>query len=164
MKLIFKKPLISISEIEYFIPELELDDPQAILSCICEAFQNSPFVSFLVGGFGQDRWPVDCRTDLCTVIEQVPDLLEKTRAGIYSFELDFYEQGIERRLLFEEEMNLVKVTCSSRTEWVPHPRSVFMEKTAISQLFEEMYSNFLDFGKVVGEGLLNHTLLNEWKL
>lgn len=37
--------------------------------------------------------------DLCTVMEQVPELIKKTREGIYSFELDFYEQGIERRLL-----------------------------------------------------------------
>ncbi len=83
---------------------------------------------------------------------------------MYSFELDFYEQGIERRLLFEEEMNLVKVTCSSRTEWVPHPSSVFMEKTTVSKIFEEIYCDFLDFSSVICEGLLNNNLLNDWKV
>ncbi|WP_379157927.1 hypothetical protein [Paenibacillus sp. sgz5001063] len=164
MELTFEKPLESIPETEYLIPDLELDDSVGILMCICEAFEISQSVSFIVGGFGQDNWPVDCRTDLCTVIEQVPDILEKTRADMYSFELDFYEQGIERRLLFEEEMNLVKVTCSSRTEWVPHPSSVFMEKTTVSKIFEEIYCDFLDFSSVICEGLLNNNLLNDWKV
>jgi hypothetical protein len=164
MELTFEKPLESIPEAEYLIPDLELDDPAAILTCICEAFEISQSVSFVVGGFGQDNWPVDCRTDLSTVIEQVPDILEKTRAGIYSYELDFYEQGIERQLLFEEDMNLVKVTCISRTEWVPHPSSVIMEKSAVSKLFEEIYSDFMDCSKVICEALVNNTLLNDWKV
>lgn len=164
MELIAERPLESIPVAEYLIPDLELDDSLGILACICEAFEISQSVSFVVGGFGQDDWPVDCRTDLCTVIEQVPDILVKTRAGIYSFELDFYEQGIERKLLFEEDMNLVKVTCSSRTKWVPHPSSVFMEKTAVSKIIEEIYSNFLDCSTVICEGLVNNTLLNDWKV
>ncbi|NOU79306.1 hypothetical protein GC101_10475 [Paenibacillus sp. LMG 31459] len=164
MELTLYKPLESIPKTEYVIPDLELDDAVGILMCICEAFEISQAISFVVGGFGQDNWPVDCRTDLSTVIEQVPAILEKTRAGIYSFELDFYEQGIERRLLFKEDTNLVKVTCISRTKWVPHPSSVFMEKAAVSKIFDEIYCDFLDFSSVICEGLVNNTLLNDWKL
>ncbi|WP_076187609.1 MULTISPECIES: hypothetical protein [Paenibacillus] len=164
MELTLYKPLESIPETEYLIPDLELDDSVGILMCICEAFEISQSVSFVVGGFGQDNWPVDCRTDLSTVMEQVPDILAKTRAGIFSFELDFYEQGIERQFLFEEDMNLVKVTCVSRTEWVPHPSSVFLEKTAVSKVFEEIYIKFLEFSSVICEGLVNNTLLNDWKV
>lgn len=164
MELTFEKPLVSIPETEYLLSDFEIDDAGGILMCICEAFEISESVFFVVGGFGQDDWLVDCRTDLSTVIEQVPHILEKTRAGIYSFELDFYEQGTERQLLFEEDMNLVKVTCISRTQWIPQPSSVFMEKTAVSKMFEDLYCNFLDFSSVICEGLVNHSLLNDWKV
>ncbi|OMF25859.1 hypothetical protein [Paenibacillus sp. FSL H8-0259] len=153
MELTFEKQLESIPETEYLISDLELDDEVAILMCICKAFEISQSVSFVVGGFGQDNWPVDCRTDLCTVIEQVPDILGKTRAGIYSFELDFYEQGIERRLLFKEDTNLVKVTCISRTKWEPHPSSMFMEKAVVSKIFEKIYSDFWHLSAVLCEGI-----------
>lgn len=163
MKLLLVKPLESIPETEYLPPDFESDAALGVLSCMCDAFEISKAVSFDVGGFGQDNWPVDCRTDLCTVIEQVPDILEKTRSGIYSFELDFFEQGIERLLLFEEEDNLVKITCSSRTDWVPDPSPVYMKKAVVSKMFEEIYCDFLDFSSVMCEGLVDHALLREWK-
>ncbi|MFE4709568.1 hypothetical protein ACFRAM_01730 [Paenibacillus sp. NPDC056722] len=153
----------SIPETEYIIPDSALDDAVAVLISICEAFESSLFVSFIVSGFGQDNWPVDCRTDLATIIEQIPDILEKTRAGVFSFQLDFYEQGIERQLVFEEDKNLVRVTCISRTHWIPQPISVFMEKVAVSTMFEEIYSDFFDVSRVLCERLANNTLLNNWK-
>lgn len=57
-----------------------------------------------VSGFGQKKWPVDCRTDLATIIEQIPEILEKIRAERFFFKLDFYEQGIERQLVLKKIM------------------------------------------------------------
>ncbi|MCY9583025.1 hypothetical protein [Paenibacillus alvei] len=151
------------NEDEFFIPDIELDDEVAILMSICEVFESSQIVTFIVSGFGQTKWPVDCRTDLATIIEQVPEILEKIRRGGYAFQLDFYEQGIERQLVFEEDNSMVKVTCISRTHWAPSPSSIFMEKAEVSTMFESLYGNFLEFSKFLCTELANHTLLKEWE-
>lgn len=164
MELISKGQLEHIHEPEYLIPDLELEDSLVILMSICEALQNSPSVSFVVSGFGQDQWPVDCRTDLCTVMEQVPELLQQIRADFYPFELDFYEQGIESRLLFEENMNLVKITCSSRTEWVPKPRVIVTTKAEVSNKFEALYCTFINLSNIICKELVNHPSLEDWKV
>lgn len=143
--------------------ELELDDVVVILISICEVFELSGVVSFVVSGFGQEKWPVDCRTDLATIIEQIPDILEKVSKGIFSFQLDFYEQGIERQLVFEEEGELVRVTCMSRTNWIPNPNTILLDKVEVSTLFENFYNNFLEYSLVLCTDLVNNPLLESWK-
>ncbi|MBM6388010.1 MAG: hypothetical protein JSY10_29370 [Paenibacillus sp.] len=143
--------------------ELELDDVVAILISICEVFELSGVMSFVVSGFGQEKWPVDCRTDLATIIEQIPDILEKVSKGIFSFQLDFYEQGVERLLVFEEEGGLVRVTCISRTNWIPNPKTILMDKVEVSTLFENFCMNFLEYSLVFCTDLANNPLLENWK-
>jgi hypothetical protein len=52
--------------------DIELDNITSVLIDICDALAEEASVHFLVGGFGQDPWPVDVRMDLPVVIEQVP--------------------------------------------------------------------------------------------
>jgi hypothetical protein len=73
----------------------ELDNITSVLTDICEALAEEGSVRFVVDGFGQDPWPVDVRTDLPVVIEQVPAVLKALRSG-FSTSLGFYEQGIQR--------------------------------------------------------------------
>ncbi|MCE3202047.1 hypothetical protein K3T49_20735 [Paenibacillus sonchi] len=143
--------------------EIELDDVVAVLISICEIFESSQIVSFLISGFGQEKWPVDCRTDLATIIEQIPNILEKIRAGKFSFQLDFYEQGIERQLSFEEDNSLVKVTCVSRTNWMPNPSAIFIERHEVLSMFESLYRNFLEYSEVLCIELAKNPLLKDWK-
>lgn len=135
----------------------------AVLISICEVFEQSEIVSFIVSGFGQEKWPVDCRTDLATVIEQIPEILEKVIEGTFSFHLDFYEQGIERQLVFEEEGELVRVTCMSRTNWIPYPNTILLDKVAVLTMFENFYKNFLEYSSVLCTDLANNSLLENWK-
>lgn len=153
----------SVLEEDLLNSEFELDDVVAILISICEVFELSGMVLFVVSGFGQEKWPVDCRTDLATIIEQIPDILEKVRRGIFSFKLDFYEQGIERQLVFEEKGALVKISCKSRTNWTPTPSTIHMEKVDVSKMFENFNSNFLEFTSVLCSDLVNNPLLEAWK-
>ena len=71
---------------------LELDDVRSILNDVCDWLQ--PHARFIVSGFGQARWPVDVRTDLCVLLEQLPSAL-LALASDAPFEIDFYEQGIQ---------------------------------------------------------------------
>lgn len=142
--------------------EMELDDPIAILIDICEVFEISESIVFLVSGFGQEQWPVDCRTDLLTVIEQFPFILKKISKQDFSFQLDFYEQGIERLLIFEEENHQVRVNCVSHTNWTPGD-AIYIEKDKILVLFEQFYHHFLKYSQILCPNLANHSLLSNWK-
>jgi len=51
----------------------ELDDVRSILNDVCDWLQ--PHARFTVSGFGQAQWPVDVRTDLCVLLEQLPRAL-----------------------------------------------------------------------------------------
>ncbi|QDH21622.1 hypothetical protein [Saccharibacillus brassicae] len=144
-------------------PDLELDSDTAVFIRMCEIFGISARVSFFVSGFGQKRWPVDCKTDLATVIEEVPYILEKVNNGDFFFELDFYEQGIERTLIFEEEDNKVQITCSSRTDWIPDPNNVRMDKSEVLRMFENFYNSFWECSYVLCSELAEHPLLKNLK-
>lgn len=142
--------------------EMELDGPLAILIDICEVFEISESIVFLVSGFGQEQWPVDCRTDLLTVIEQIPFILKKISKKDFSFQLDFYEQGIERLLIFEEENNQVRVTCISHTNWTPD-EAIYIGKDELLMMFEHFYDHFLEYSQILCPNLADHILLNDWK-
>lgn len=48
------------------------DELVQLIAAQCRALARTRGVTFLVGGFGQDHWPVDVETDLAVVIEQLP--------------------------------------------------------------------------------------------
>lgn len=72
-----------ITKDDLIMDDMELDDVVAILIRICEVFESSGVITFFVSGFGQEKWPVDCRTDLATIIEQVPSILENKSRQIF---------------------------------------------------------------------------------
>ncbi|MEY9092593.1 hypothetical protein [Paenibacillus sp. RC84] len=81
---------------------------------ICDIFEISGAITFKAFGFGQNEWPVDCRIDLATVMEQVPEILKKIELNQYDFILDFYEQGMERQVALSQDKDAIKLICSSR--------------------------------------------------
>ena len=93
-----------------------------VLSAQCRALAATGRASFLVGGFGQDPWPVDVQTDLAVVLEQLPDVLSSLRGGEETFCLNFYEQGIERYLTGTKHGEDVTLECMSLSlRWSPDP-------------------------------------------
>ena len=70
----------------------------SVLQDICELLEEEGTISFFVSGFGDPNWPLDIATDLCVILEQLPLALTKLANETGEFELDFYEQGVERRL------------------------------------------------------------------
>lgn len=102
------------------------DEISAVLDALCQHLEESGCVEFSVGGFGQDRWPVDVRTDLLTLVEQLPALVEAIREDALEFELDFFEQGMQRRLVFRRTDRTLVVTCVSLTGWQPIPINIHL--------------------------------------
>lgn len=97
-----------------------MDDVRSILSNICEALADTGSAVFVASGFGQERWPVDVRTDLLVFLEQLPDAIASIEAGT-SFSLDFYEQGVERAIQFRPQDQYYLAQCESHTDWKPNP-------------------------------------------
>lgn len=143
---------------------MEKDCSLAVISMICDIFEISGAVTFKASGFGQNEWPVDCRIDLATVMEQVPEILKKIELNQYDFILDFYEQGMERQVAFSQDKDAVKLTCSSRTHWTSDPIFIHMKKEQISRIFEDLYNRFLEIGEILCSDLIHDPMLKEWKI
>lgn len=124
--------VIDVSDMPEHDPEI--DDHRSFLINACDAIQTRNLGKFSIDGFGQHSWPVDISTDLPVFLEQLP-LALKSLATEKEFEVDFYEQGIERMLSFNPcgERSL-KVSCTSRTSWAPNPESVILEMAALENM------------------------------
>ena len=141
--------------------DVELDTLISILSDLCELAQSRRGV-FRVGGFGQAHWPVDVRTDLCVVLEQLPEVLRAVRAG-KSGVLDFYEQGIQRRLTFVPAGAEYEVTCAAFSRyWEPSPATERIGHVALERMLADVLNEFMNFLRRVAPELELHPWIRAW--
>jgi hypothetical protein len=139
-----------------------LDDYRSVLADICRIIQDTELVKFHVSGFGEDNWSVDCKVDLLGIIEQIPEIIRKIINNCFNFDLDFYEQGVERELVFEERHDAIYVSCKSRTRWKPNPEKIVMDKAEIKYIFFKLYREFFDIAHVICKNLLLHPLMENF--
>jgi hypothetical protein len=158
------KPLNNIKTSVYDMNEYdnELDDGRSVISDICEILADTEKIIFYVSGFGDESWPVDCRFDLPIIIEQLPEIVSKINNKDYNFKLDFYEQGIEREIIFIDDAEVVNLECISRNGWVPEPSRIEIKKENISTIFQKFYEDFILFSTVLCKNLVSHHLFKEW--
>ena len=138
------------------------DDINVVIQELCEIFEEKDIVKFRVSGFGQDNWPVDIVVDLVTIIQQIPEIINSICSGCYPFQLDFYEQGIERRLEFEKYDDFIKITCYSGTSWTPNPRSIYLTEKDILFQFLNFKESFLQAATRVYPQLSGSNLFSVW--
>lgn len=139
----------------------EFDDVNGLLGEICEVLRLQG-VSFVVSGFGQD-WPVDVDTDLLVVLEQINDCLQEIDSGKFNFCLDFYEQGIERRLYFSEfDINTLKVVCESDSNWEPSSPEISVSKEYVALMLNELKLDFVVLARTICPRLSSHALFDAW--
>lgn len=141
--------------------DLELDDETSVIFDICDVFEERE-IKFIVSGFGQDKWPVSCRFDLPGIIEVIPEIVNKIKLKEYNFKLDFYEQGIEREIIFNEVGNSVRLECFSRTKWSPVPSTIDMDKNELYRIFVTLYEDFISYSNIFCSNLINKALLANW--
>jgi len=135
------------------------DDVRLMLFDICNSLGAGS--RFIISGFGQDQWPVDTTTDLVTYLEQLPMAIISLRNGD-DFEIDFYEQGIERRISFSKIAEKYVLECFSSTEWQPDPR---LEEISLPKIFnmpEDNLEDFLNYIKNYFRELSDHPWIREW--
>ncbi len=137
----------------------ELDDIRSILSDICHAAADKS--EFVISGFGQDRWPVDVGTDFAVVLEQLPELLRSVAAGVPG-RLKFYEQGIERALVFIPAGDCYNVSCESYSKWQPHPTTERVTQAQLTQMLLDLRDKFMQLIRASAPELVNHPWVQSW--
>jgi hypothetical protein len=142
--------------------EYQNDDINAFIQELCAILEEKSIVHFQVGGFGQDKWPVDVAVDLASILEQLPEVIYAISEEYYPFYLDFYEQGIQRRLNFEKNDNLIKITCYSGTSWIPNPSSVLITKENLLSQFLNLKDSFIQAVQLLDPKLLESNLFTSW--
>jgi len=141
--------------------DLELDNVISILSDVCEFAQSKRGV-FRVGGFGQAQWPVDVRTDLCVVLEQLPEVLAAVKSGKPTV-LDFYEQGIQRRITFTPAAANYEMTCTAFSRyWEPSPATERIGRVALGRMLSGVLDEFMGFMRCVAPALEQHPWIRIW--
>jgi len=133
-----------------------------IFEDVCECLDAAGTVKFRVGGFGQREWPVDVATDLPVVLGQLGDICETVAAGSQSGEIDFYEQGIERRVSLEPLRNGYNVGCVSGTSWSPNPSMIWQSREEVSAVLRHMRDGFLSILSRAAPWLSSDPIVCAW--
>jgi hypothetical protein len=138
----------------------ELDDIRSILGDVCERVPEGGG-TFVISGFGQDPWPVDVRTELTVLLEQLPDALDALQSHA-PFELDFYEQGLQRKITFAPLGTDYLASCQSYGNWQP---AAVVERIDSASLFLTLMAvqrEFMRFLRQSFPGLARHPWVQEW--
>jgi len=138
------------------------DSTMALFDDVCDCLDSAGAVKFRVGGFGQLEWPVDAATDLPVMLGQLPDICEIVAAGNEVGELDFYEQGIERRVKLEPLRNGYNVGCVSGTSWSPNPSVFWESREEISAMLRDVRDGFLSILSKAAPWISSHPLVHAW--
>lgn len=137
---------------------------EEILADICEIFDLSKKIKFSVVGFDLDKWSVDCMYDLLCVVEVLPNIINGFYQNNYEFNLDFYEQGLERILIFKQSKELIKIECESRTKWIPSPQTEYITKIDLVKMILELYTKFIKYAEHLCGELLTYSVMDEFVL
>ena len=97
------------NEIPYHDASQDFECLEDLVMEICDNLSEDKEVIFKVQGFGM-RWPLDIRTDLSVIVPQLKNTINIRRITGYS-SLDFYEQGIERKLEFSTQQRTIIASC-----------------------------------------------------
>ena len=137
----------------------ELDDVRSIFTDVTDVAAEQG--TFTISGFGQSQWPVDVWVDLNVVLEQLPQALAAIRLGA-SFEIDFYEQGAQRKVVFTPEEKGYIATCLSYTTWEPDPAVERLDRESLATMLLAVRDEFMQYVRGCSPDLAQHPLLQAW--
>lgn len=159
INLFFNKHDISFKEIKY---NEEFDDIRSILISLCRQIDEQDGCVFKISGFGQEKWPVDVKTDLPVLLEQLPQIFSAIEL-YQDFQLDFYEQGIERYIDFNYKNGYYNLVCKSLTNWTPKPVMEEMNLLEVNEMFFTIKREFIYLIKKNIPKLLENKWIVDWK-
>ncbi len=140
----------------------ELDNEVSVVLDICDIFSEYSNIEFVVSGFGLYHWNVDCWLDLPCIIEQLPDIIKKINNDDYNFELDFFEQGTECTIFFEEKSDSIQLKCISKTDWVPTTEFEYLTKEEVKNIFIKLSEDFIVLANEYCSNLIHEPMFSNW--
>lgn len=135
------------------------DDVRSILMDTCRDLAS--FGEFMVSGFGQEKWPVDVGTDLSILLEQLPDVISAINSRRPT-EINFYEQGVERNIVFVPSGENYIATCESQTMWQPSPETIVIHNTVLKEMLVSVQFTFMIGLEKLSPSLPKHKWILEW--
>jgi len=144
----------------------ELETAEAQLMTACEFIADARVADFRLLCCGEHPWPVDVRTDLSILLEQLPALLQALDEGAPSFQLRMYEQGIETVLAFTRMDGMLRIHCEpllagGENRFGAHDEVVGVE--ILVRAVAGVLSNFIECCERVCPQLLRRSELDEWR-
>ncbi|MFJ6293753.1 hypothetical protein ACIQJX_10395 [Streptomyces griseoviridis] len=127
----------------------------------CSALSDVGGGIFHIGGFGNNKWPLDVAYDLSAFMEQLPSLLASVRER-REVEVDLYSQGIERTLTFRPSGDLVMIHCDSRTTWVPDPERESIAQSELVAMLSKLARDFAGGLKAINSELSEVAPFERW--
>jgi hypothetical protein len=146
--------------------DYELETAEAQLMTACEFIADARVADFRLLCCGEQPWPVDVRTDLAILLEQLPGLLLALAERAPSFQLRMYEQGIETVLAFTRMEGMLRIHCEpllagGENRFGAHDEVLAVE--ALVRAVAGVLSNFIECCERVCPQLLMRAELNEWR-
>jgi hypothetical protein len=139
----------------------ENDNIVSLLCDVCHSLHESGQVHFDVTGFG-DLWPVDVFTELCIVMEQLPDAIRQLNAGAEGV-LDFFEQGVERVVTMSQKGEQIELRCRSKhARWQPSPAVQMAPAPDVLNMLQELLRGFVDLVAARRPDVRSHPWFEEW--
>ena len=143
----------------------EDDGIVGVIMDLCKILSETNCVKFTVSGFGQNNWPVNIKTDMSIILEELPIVIKSLSKGLYPFSLAFCEQGPPRDLVFEGRDNdLVTITCKTWTDdWTGiSPTTIKVNYEDIEHQLVTLKNSFIDIVSIVIPKLASSELFKLW--
>ncbi len=147
---------------QQFVPRFydeEVDDIRSILIDVCQFLEDDS--EFVISGLGQIRWPLSVGVDFSIFLEQLPELIHAIVLN-ESTELDLYEQGIERTLIFASSENYYVISCISRAEWQPSLNSEVVNQVDLISMLISVFDKFMCTLEEISPMLVKHPWVTSW--
>ena len=136
-----------------------LDDIRSMLHDVCDGLAGQ--ATFSVSACGETSWPVSVRTDLCVLLEQLPEALGAARRG-KDFDIDFYEQGIERMLEVRADGAGYRVRYSSMSRPVDHLEEETVSADAVAQMLADVLDRFVSACRTAAPHIAASDWFDDW--
>lgn len=137
-------------------------DHDTMLMKICNILYDSKMVIFKIEGFGETWNIANCRSELPCILEQMQYIFQHIGRK-ESFEIDFYEQGLERILHFSFNDNTIRVSCTSYVNNIPPVSTIVMSYATVKALFLNVYQSFVTCVETLLPNVVKNDIFIEWR-
>jgi hypothetical protein len=142
------KKVIEYDNGYYETDKIENIDSIQALDFICQVMEYSKAVNFYITGF-KCLENLSCIEDLQLLLEQIPDINDKISNDIYDFEISFYEQATQKKLVFTDTDGYITVSCCDISKSHYYDESYSISKYDLQENLSEFKNRFIELATIM---------------